>query len=91
MRDQKYDELTTLNQKASAIDTKSKSEAYRFFWMNNFLIYSRGPLMKAKDMIRKIIEKVKLIVKEAGDNTSVGNSITQHIRHTIEIRNEMMA
>ncbi len=48
-------------------------EAIRFFFINSFLMYMRGPLKKAIAKISPIIEKVKNITNLAGTSTIVGS------------------
>lgn len=54
-------------------------DAYKFFCMNSFLQYRRGPDIKAIAIIRLIIAKVKHITKLAGDSTKVGRSMQEHM------------
>jgi hypothetical protein len=63
-----------------------KIDAYKFFSMNNFFMYSLGPLRKAIAAIIEIIANVKHSTKLEGDITRVGSIMKQTKMSPIVIR-----
>lgn len=74
------------NHSARMILRIRKIDAYKFFSINSFFMYSLGPLKNAIAAIIEIIANVKLSTKLEGDITSVGNIIKQTKMSPIVIR-----
>jgi hypothetical protein len=66
-------------------------EAIRFFWMNNFFMYIRGPFKKASPVKMLNIHNVKSITNFEGASTIVNSVIVQSKSKRPETANDMTA